>query len=43
MAGIFSCFNVLKWRNDVAIINFLGYNVYTFTLFFYFFKQEIKT
>jgi hypothetical protein len=43
MAGIFSCFNVLKWRNDVAIINFLGYNVYTFTLFLYICKQEIKT
>lgn len=43
MAGIFSCFNVLKWRNDVAIINFFGYNVYTFTLFLYICKQEIKT
>ena len=39
MAGIFSCFNVLKWRNDVAIIIFLGYNVYTFTLFLYICKQ----
>ena len=43
MARIFSCFNVLKWRNDLAIINFLRYNVYTFTLFLYICKQEIKT